>query len=349
MVDGLMPMMQMLLASTGKSMPDWGSLPGGDMFIPTTAYDPASRPSPHTSPLARFFTTNNRAPSSSLPLQRAVREARCEVKSDGICSPYQLLVSPTQAFVSAAGGWKNRDPILHIYDNSLDANDSPSVGLADTPSAMALDGVDDLVAIADRSRIKTYRGSLAVHTMNSSAYDGALAFFDGGTKLARASATGPRVAIWDLEGLETHGADGSSRVGGKIRSSELNSEYPIWLQLLFRAQGADGPLPGMRDNDGGDEIERSSGSSSTSTLTLDASIHGISSWTPLAGTPNFICASSAMLGSSTETFELDWTTGKKRMQYFGHGGTVTGLSTAEGRENEFITTCSDGATRLFDR
>lgn len=59
----------------------------------------------------------------------------------------------------------------------------------DTPSTMALDGQGDLVAIADDSRIKTYRGNLAVHTMDSAGYKGALAFLDGGKKLVRASAT----------------------------------------------------------------------------------------------------------------------------------------------------------------
>lgn len=106
----------------------------------------------------------------------------------------------------------------------------------------------------------------------------------------------------------------------------------------------------MRDNEN-DEIERSIGSFPTTTLTLDSSIKGISSWTPVVGSPNFICKSTAMhmLGSSSETFELDLTKGQKRMQFFGHSGDVTGLSTAEGLAIVFLTTCSDGSTRLYDR
>ncbi|KAL8287670.1 hypothetical protein RQP46_003528 [Phenoliferia psychrophenolica] len=268
--DSLDKMLKKVLGLEGKPMPDIDNLPVGDFFKPAPPYSTASRPSRHTTPLAHIFNNTPARPPSPLLLSRAILEARCEVTSDRICSPNQVLVSASKVFVSASGGWKNRDPILHTYQKSLRGSaQGPRVGLAGLIEAMALDGVDDLVAVADDSRVKTYRGDLPVHTMSSRGFYGPLAFVEGGKKLLRVGKGG--IAVWHLEGLATHGDEGKKLIGGKIRRSQIDT---------------------MRDEDGGDdEIERSVGSAPTSTSPLDPSISTIANWTAISPT-SFICASA---------------------------------------------------------
>ncbi|KAK4705672.1 hypothetical protein P7C70_g522, partial [Phenoliferia sp. Uapishka_3] len=202
---------------------------------------------------------------------------------------------------SSGGGWKDRTPILRIYGTSFTSADvgpadqGPSVGLADTPREIVLDGQDDLVAITDNSRIKTYRGDLPVHTMASGKLEGPMAFIDVGRKLVKACSRKNYVKVWDLAGLPTHGRSGAKLLGGKIKG-EINT----WRD----------------DADDDEEIERSKGVTATSKITLNSSIRGISSWTPLCGSTNFICTSSGSerQSSGSETFELDFTTGQKCMR-----------------------------------
>ncbi|KAK4701279.1 RNA-dependent RNA polymerase, partial [Phenoliferia sp. Uapishka_3] len=292
MVAGLAPLLEMLMRGSGRGVDDFNaaasSAPGGSMFTLAPAYDPSSRPSPYTTPVAKFFHTDPATPPRSTPVfARSILEARCEVTSERICTPGQIPRFTYQG--------------LYLCRRRLQRPRSYSPCLSQL---------------------------LAVHTMASSEYEGALAFLQGGKKLVKASSDKGKVGVWELEGLQTHGEDGKKRVGGKMR----------------------GEIDTMRDTDGDeDAIELSNGAPTTSVVTLDNSFEGISLWAPLVGSDNFICTSSGREGNLVETFELDWTTGKKTMRYFGHGGKVTGFSTAEGRENDFLTTCSDGATRLFDR
>lgn len=62
------PLVATLLKESGRPAPDWDSVPGGDIFKTAAPYDPSSRPSPHTTPLAKFFFFNTAAPPSTLPL-----------------------------------------------------------------------------------------------------------------------------------------------------------------------------------------------------------------------------------------------------------------------------------------
>ncbi|KAK4705677.1 hypothetical protein P7C70_g523, partial [Phenoliferia sp. Uapishka_3] len=291
-LDGALgPLLAALMAERGSSMPNWSDVPGGGVLQPAPPYDLSRRPSPHSTPLARFFAAKPLTPPDILPLPRSVFEARCEVTSRYIPLPQQLLVSASKIFVSGAGGYKQRAPVLGIYDNSFAPCKAPKVALEDAFFSMCLDGVDDLVAVADQSCMITYRGERGVHKILTGKMGGAMTFLDGGKKLARASAYRSSVAVFELK----------------------------------------------TDSISGTNIK------------LDSNIKGISSWTPLLNSTNFVCASKESYEDSTEVFELDWNTGQRGMRYLGHAGKVTGLSTAEGRDNDFLTSCSDGVARLFDR
>ncbi|KAK4705678.1 hypothetical protein P7C70_g521, partial [Phenoliferia sp. Uapishka_3] len=296
LIGTLGPLMAEIAAERGTAMPDWDKVPNGGMFVPSPPYDPTTRPSSHSTPLAKFFTAKPVTPPSKHPLIRNLFEARCEVTSRRIATPYRVIASPLKVFACGAGGSQHRYPTLTIWNNSFKPCLCPKVAVTDKNFDLCLDGIDDLVAVGDSSSLKTYRADEGVHTIDSRKYGGAMTFLQGGKKLARASAHQGVVGVWDLDGKKS------------------------------------GRLEGV-----------------TSSLTLDSSIKGISMWTPLVNSTDFICTSNETLGVSSGIFELDWTTGQKRMRYVGHGGTITGLSTAEGRENDFLTSCSDGVTRLFDR
>jgi hypothetical protein len=135
--------------------------------------------------------------------------------------------------LSSAGNWKNRSPELTYWlpdgDNS-DLNDSHStvVGLMDIAYQAVVDEQKKLIFVADESRIKSFswaspsvdghtwhnlRSALPVHTLHSGSFDGPLHVIgDHIFSAGKGSA-----AMWQINLLQTHGQDGTARIGKKIK------------------------------------------------------------------------------------------------------------------------------------
>lgn len=254
-----------------------------------------------------------------------------------------------------AGGWKNRDPTLTIYyldepaaanaddDEDDDGEEIRSYGgfrrmalepgLADVAHDVAIDNTHRLALIADSERIKTFAwgGDVAfvswtpargtnVHTMDSAGYDGPVAVLPGG-RIARAGRGG--VAIWNIDGLATH--EGGRRVGRKLNLDG------VW-----------------RDHDD-DEIERSTGSKPSTTVTFAQTGLRPAVWHHHAPTGHMLCAESSTKSQKYGSYSLDLEAGGKiAARFLGHGGNVTAFATSAGDANVFVTGCADGYARLFD-
>ncbi|KAH8832872.1 WD40-repeat-containing domain protein [Flagelloscypha sp. PMI_526] len=237
--------------------------------------------------------------------------------------------TPTAQAVLQARFSADRDPALYLYNlasapgyGDLPREESVKVGL----SHIAYDGVLDisrkLVYVADDDRIKSYgygqeNSTIPVHTLRSSG-KGPLHLLDGGSKLIRAAKG--IIDVWDIDSLPTHGTNGNKRIGKMIDIEDS------W-----------------RDNEN-EDIERSSGSSPTSTLQLtnETNIH----------------SDGKMLAVPTDSFGVDYSQrvwsidlnagGLINSRYLGHSGLITGLTTSSEDPNSFFTTSRDGFARLYD-
>jgi len=292
-------------------------------------FDPASKPSPYTSTLARF--RENRPPISDSASRslRALLEARCEVDTMSIASPITMAGSGSALALLGCGGWKDRDPHLEIYKlesgedwpNSLG---SVTPGLQGVASTVVLNDARKLVFIADSSRIKSFRWDedqtgdslLPMHTMNSGESNGPLALLRGGAKLLRAAKN--KLMVWDVDSVPTRGKKGSKIVGEKLKADKLDT----------------------------DEIESSRGSKPSQTITLGEEFSGgVKAWARHPSQPSSMITG---LDGRYRCVQLDVETGQVATYWLGHGAHLASVHTSPADPWLFVTACSDGVTRLYD-
>ncbi|KAI0058823.1 hypothetical protein BV25DRAFT_1993944 [Artomyces pyxidatus] len=265
---------------------------GGDHQRP---YSPSSKPSPQSTPLARFRANLPTIPPNAPPARRAFAEARCEVMEETIAVPMRMQVTDNVLAVLGAGGWKNRDPSLQLFklgaigaEGDHHFNDrilSIKIGLCDIARTMQLDDARSLVYVGDGDRVKSYRW-----TMGSNGKKKKLAACPY-VEILRAGEKG--IAIWDVDGLPTHGPKGKKTIG-----KEMDPEY----------------LDSWRDNDG-DEIELSRGSKPTLSVE-SADLANIGSWAEHPNDQNKMVVASEKL---YKVSAVDLETQQTVSRYLGHG------------------------------
>ncbi|KAF7323595.1 WD40 repeat-containing protein [Mycena kentingensis (nom. inval.)] len=296
-------------------------------------YDPSSRPSEQSTPLA--------------PLT-AFTEARCEIHSDDMHLPMAMAATDEIVAVIGAGGWKQRSPTMLIQRLSpiADADEDerfgtvcPDIGLTGIARQLRLDGGRQLAWVADTHRIKSYKwrydksgedGSyLPVHTLDSNGYENAMLLREGGARLFRFGLRG--MAMWDVDALPTHGSKGRKIIGKKMTDTDS------W-----------------RDED--DEIELSEGSAPTTTAAGGkhlSFIEVVENHPGVAG--QILTVSRPMLKNATNLGAVDLETQQLAMRFLGHSADINRIATTSGLRtggagdpNAFVTACSDGGVRLYD-
>lgn len=310
------------------------------------AWNAATKPHPCTTPLARFRPhTAPISPTTADVLANTIYQARCEISCTSVCSPVRLVLSPDASCLSltAAGGYKNRSPVLSYWrlDNDnieFPKNRNIEVGLADIPYHSAMDARRRLVFVADEDRIKSFvwaspsehssggghgHSGLPVHTLDSSDFSGPLHVVnDHVFRAGHGSA-----AMWRINALENHGPQGNTPIGETI---DMDDER--------RAES--------------EEIERSSGSAMNEKIQFDDV--GLRPWLwhnhpSKPGT--MLCVSDPdynKLRSSFSCVAVELETGKTSDRYIGHSAEVLDISTSESDPDVFVTACDDGYARLYD-
>ncbi|EPQ52734.1 hypothetical protein GLOTRDRAFT_140371 [Gloeophyllum trabeum ATCC 11539] len=314
------------------------------MFRGPQAWTPANKRHPLSTPLARFTSHTALTPTSSTPLANIIYQARCEVTSDSVPSPIGLSLSAgnTCLALNMAGGYKNRDPVLNLYllNDNTDFPDAHTVypKLSEVAREVFADEERKLVWLADSRRVKSFswvpgeqqrrsrsKGGVPMHTLASGGFDGPLAVLANGTVVRAGKGS---AAMWKVDELDTH------------LENELIGEGTLDIEDSWR--------------DDPDEIELSSGNERHSTIEFtgvkDKNLKP-SVWTQVAPGSSTVLSATGEPHETSDysVFELDLAEGKVGKRYLGHGGIVMDFSVSAGDPNVFLTACTDGYARLYDR
>ncbi|KAI0789846.1 hypothetical protein C8Q75DRAFT_126910 [Abortiporus biennis] len=302
-------------------------------------------PHPRTTLLSRFRDNVITTATASTPLAHTIYQGLCEIQSEPICVPINMKITSDNSVlaIQGAGGWKQRDPMLHLYflgDDGEFESAGVEPGLEEVAHELVLDTERKLAFVADSERIKSYSWAkaeeieseysrsdamLPVHTMNSSGYEGALVSIAGG-RIIRCGKGSAK--MWVLDQLETHGKSGNKKIG----KGRINTENS-W-----------------RDQDNGDEIELSTGSNAHGKISFEDPALKISTALWIGSNNTILCAEEGRENPSRyscTTVDLEHQ-GKRVARYIGLGGTTEQLTTSEGDPNSFVASSSDGYVRLYD-
>ncbi|VDC05494.1 unnamed protein product [Peniophora sp. CBMAI 1063] len=118
-----------------------------------TPYKDMPKPSPYTSPLARF-ALNPVIPVSTSPVITAFTEARCEIQSREIDRPATMLLANGNIVILGAGGRKEQGGVLTICDLTSEGGSA----LAYTEKAFSLGRHGGAQAALDEARRLVYVG-----------------------------------------------------------------------------------------------------------------------------------------------------------------------------------------------
>ncbi|KAG8719131.1 hypothetical protein FRC09_011578 [Ceratobasidium sp. 395] len=332
-ISGVLDMFKVLKVPKGSK--EW------NVQVPSDWNDNMKR-HPKSSPLARPRPNLPAlTPTAANPIAMSVYDARCEIKSERVFPPTKLRLSQGGACLAlnGPGGFKGRSPALSYY-----LLDEPEIhtgfqehhyiepGLVDVAYQMALDESRHLAFVADNSRVKSYVWTAPngenykgkphpTHTLDCGRAKGPIAVLPNGTVIRAGKG---QALVWNIDSLETHGEDGKGVVG-KLQED-------LWE---------------VTDRDDPENLETSTGSTATSHIKFTGhSKLVLSGWEILPET------SSTMLchPDNHECFTIDLEHGGAiNTYYLGHGGRVNDFSLSGGDPQVFLSACSDGFARLFDR
>ncbi|CDO74488.1 hypothetical protein BN946_scf184979.g43 [Trametes cinnabarina] len=312
-------------------------------FARTASWLRSPHPYPWSTRLARFREGLTSYASDATPLAQWVHEARAELTTASTRSPYSMSMSSGGSIlaISAATGYKERDPSLRYYLIDEQSNDSVEAhsfdpGLSNVARYIATDEESKLVFIADDDRIKSFsyapgaegkvpRKLPNVHTMNSLRdFDGPMAVLPNG-RVARAGKG--QAAIWSISDLEKH----QDNPGKLIGEGKLNTDNS-WRE-------ANDP-----------KIEMSSGNKPHCIVAFaDEPMLQPMALYLHAPTGHLLCGER---GSSSEMYAcvaIDIEHGGRRVaRYLGHAQDVDKITSSPGDPRLFVTAGSDGYARIFD-
>ncbi|KAJ6537232.1 hypothetical protein DFH09DRAFT_1249770 [Mycena vulgaris] len=259
-----------------------------------------------------------------------------------LATPVALTNNGTCLSISSMGGYKERTPILTYYlldDPAPAGKEFPlaartaDVGLTGIAWASTTDENKKLIFVADTSRVKSYAWAdeesgevydtaLPTHTLKTDRHAGPLHVLGAGRLLRAGKGS---VAVWDLNGLTTHGPDGTVHIGRKFDTSDT------W-----------------RDED--EVLEPSAGSKPTTIITLaDLAVVPAQWHAHSSAVSTMLCGSDPDKSSDYSAVSVDLEHGGKTVaRYLGHGGETRAFSTSAADPNFFMTAASDGHARLHD-
>ena len=279
-----------------------------------------------------------------MPLAHTIYQARAQLTVDSTMPsiPFDMSLSSGGAILATASGsgWKAREPALHYYilnDQSASFLEGVTMdpGLSCVPRYVATDESRKLVFLADDGRIKSFSFAAEpsgkvpkrlpnVHTMNTQCgCSGPLAVLQNG-RLARAGAG--KVAIWNLDALETH----------QDAPGKLVGEGTLSLDGSSRADPS--------------TVEMSTGSPPDAIVRLASDPTFFPAvWHLHTPSGHMLCGEHAEESGGYACMSVDLEHGGRRVaRYLGHGGEVKKIMTSAGDPNLFATAGSDGYARLFD-
>ncbi|OSC98276.1 WD40 repeat-like protein [Trametes coccinea BRFM310] len=294
--------------------------------------------------LARFREGLTAYASDATPLAQWVHEARAQLTTDTIRSPYDMSLSSGGSIlaISAATGYKERDPSLRYYlldeqsDDFLEARRFDP-GLSNVARYITTDEERKFVFIADDDRIKSFswasngegkvpRRLPNVHTMNSLRdFCGPIVILPNG-RVARAGEG--QAAIWTIDELERH----QDNPGKLIGEGTLNTDNS-WRE-------ANDP-----------KIEMSSGSKPHSIVAFaDEPTYAPKTLHLHAPTGHLLCSAPGSRSAGVYScVAIDLEHGGRRVaRYLGHGQDVEKITSSPGDPRLFATAGSDGYARIFD-
>jgi hypothetical protein len=240
----------------------------------------------------------------------------------------------------AAGGYKNRVPVVSYWRLDNDGTDFPNdhnidIRLEDIAYHTAMDEQRRLLFVADEERIKSFawaspseqasgeghgHSGLPVHTMNSSGFKGPMHIANGYLFRAGLGST----AVWKIESLENHGPEGRTRIGKRISVGDVWRDDP-------------------------ENIECSSGSALSQKIPFDDPGLHPGRWHPHPSEPStMLCVSDIHKIQKYACVTVKLGTGQTTDCYLGHSAEVVDISTSKADPNVFVTACNDGYARLYD-
>ncbi|THU82419.1 hypothetical protein K435DRAFT_691509 [Dendrothele bispora CBS 962.96] len=338
-----------------------GPIPQDVLDLPKPWND-LTAPFPNSTPLARFYENlPGLSYTSTTPNAKSILQASCEVTFDFIANPLGMAISSGGSILAMTGmsGWKERSPSLSYGWLAGDNQDylavhSAKVGLNNVAHQIETDEQRKLVFIADEDRIKSYDWSsleeeqevsinrarrkrkanqdlLPKHTMDSEGFSGPLLMLPNG-RLARAGEG--EVAVWGLDGLQTHGPRGTDIIG----EVEDDEEEDPW------------------GRDDYEDVENSSGSRLDQVIrfAFDPTLK-LNTWNLHPNNPSMVlCGQNSMRTRKYGMVMVDLEAGGKEVvRVLGHGATVTKITTGVSLEqgqggHVFCTGCTDGMARIYD-
>ncbi|KAF8192387.1 hypothetical protein K438DRAFT_1720617 [Mycena galopus ATCC 62051] len=335
-LSGILDLMKQWVARGDMKEPDPSLLPKFPEPWHTTR-----RPHPLSSLLSRF-EGDAATHEPTTPLRNVIYDARCEITSDSAYQPTSLMNNGSCLMMAGMGGYKNRSPMLTYY--LLDDDAAPrrsqfplkerqaKVGLTELAWTSATDESKKLMFVADKWRVKSYAWAdentgaiydkaLPTHTLYTN-HEGPLHVLSPGCILRAGKGS---IDVWNLAALKTHGPDGRKRIGRKFNTSDS------W-----------------RDED--DELEESSGSKPTSSISLADPKLAPGRWhAHPSAAATMLCGTDTDKSNDYSCVSLDLEHGGKTLaRYLGHGGEIRAFSTSSADPNIFLTAASDGHARLYD-
>ncbi|KZV60387.1 hypothetical protein PENSPDRAFT_694312 [Peniophora sp. CONT] len=172
-----------------------------------TPYEETPKPSPYTSPLARFENGLRFSGVDASPSTLSFSEARCEIRSNRINPPVKMRLAGDTLVILASGGQKEQ---AIIYDLSAGnhqdvfksektyslARQGRSQFALDEPRKLIFNGAGKVI---NAYRYDTGRNKKLAFTLNNNSYRGLLAVTTKGAKVLRTGREG--LGIWDVSCL----------------------------------------------------------------------------------------------------------------------------------------------------
>ncbi|KZV60414.1 WD40 repeat-like protein [Peniophora sp. CONT] len=317
-----------------------------------TPYKDTPKPSPYTSPLARFGIEPVIHGPNASPATIAFAEARCEIQSDEICRPARMRLAGDTLAILGAGGWKEQAGVLSIRDlssgNDTDLNYSEKTYSLGRQGGyeIALDGTRKLVYHAGSRAINAYRygfGKKGDEDFIMGEKEDAVADKGKSTDVAGSDSD-------DSDSEDEYDDDDDDVILGaqdgqdKLAFSLKTTGYEGVLGLT--ADGAKVLRTGSKGIGVWDIPSRSAGREAHFTSIDSKAFANVGVWAehPSSSHQRLIASGESSFFVSSADVE----TGQVMARYVGHNHGVNAFATGKEDPHNFLTASSDGAVRFYD-
>ncbi|KAI0789845.1 WD40-repeat-containing domain protein [Abortiporus biennis] len=295
-------------------------------------------PHPRTNPLSRFRDPVTLTATASEPTTHTIYQGLCEIHHERIELPTKIQISPDNSLIaiSCSAGKQLDESVLRLYFPGQTNVSSTrfELGLEDSSREVAIDAERKLIFVADKERVKSYTWGegpngptlKAVHTLRTPGrYEGSINILPSGRVIRFGTGS---VLVWKIDDLETHGEDGTKRIG----------------QGTFNIENS------RRSPESRSKVELSTGTKAHGKITFkDDPNYQVKNSVWHNPSRHLLCSEGGPIGSRFSCTALDLEHGGKIVnRYLGFGGSIPHISLSEGDPNTFVTACQDGYVRIHD-